>query len=138
MAALFAYGTLMCDDILSTVAGCELPTEPASLAGFRRLAVQGEAYPGLVRWPGMTVQGVLARAVPASAWVRLDRFEGDMYERLTVRVQCADGGTAVADTYLVRPAFRHCLAAGDWDFEHFLHHGKQGFRSHYRGYDSLG
>ena len=35
--------------------------------------------------------GVVYRKINASAWDRLDRFEGEMYARLVVRIELIDG-----------------------------------------------
>jgi gamma-glutamylcyclotransferase (GGCT)/AIG2-like uncharacterized protein YtfP len=137
MNDLFAYGTLMCDDILRDVAGCRLSAVAGTLRGYSRRAVRGEPYPALVPDPEGRVAGVVYRDVPDAAWRRLDRFEGEMYVGQTVEVDLAEGGTLLAQTYVVRPEFRHRLAPSDWDFADFLRHGKARFQSHYVGYRAL-
>ena len=134
---LFAYGTLMCEDILGTVAGCAPASVAAVLVDHRRLRVRGEHYPGLIRQPGGRVEGVMYRSLEPAAWVRLDRFEGEMYERLAVTVEAADGTLVEADTYLIRPESAHRLEPVEWDFEIFLAQGKEGFVSDYAGYEAV-
>jgi gamma-glutamylcyclotransferase (GGCT)/AIG2-like uncharacterized protein YtfP len=134
MRHLFAYGTLMCDDIFAEVSGLQRSGIPAALCGYRRRSVVGAAYPGIIACAEDRVDGVIYRALPASAWRRLDRFEGEMYLRQGVRVQLAGGGAAMAETYVVRPAYRRRLTSVDWDFTEFLCRGKSQFRREYRGY----
>jgi gamma-glutamylcyclotransferase (GGCT)/AIG2-like uncharacterized protein YtfP len=134
---LFAYGSLMCEDILGSVAGCAPAFEAAVLKDYRRLKVRGEHYPGLVRHPGGRVDGMLYHALQTPAWVRLDRFEGVMYERVAVSVNLADGTLVEADTYLIRPESEHRLEPVEWDFELFLAHGKEGFVRDYAGYEAV-
>jgi gamma-glutamylcyclotransferase (GGCT)/AIG2-like uncharacterized protein YtfP len=133
----FAYGTLMCQDIMAEVAGCQLLGQPATLTDYRRLSVIGQEYPGLVVAEGYAVEGVVYRDVPAPAWDRLDRFEGAMYARIAVTVRLADGELMPAETYLVRPAFRKKLESVDWSFDQFLRQGKSRFTTGYLGYEQL-
>jgi len=137
MIHLFAYGTLMCEDIMHEVAGCSVRSVSAVLDGYCRLRVRDETYPGLIRRAGAAVEGVLYRDIPKSAWKRLDRFEGAMYVRQSLRVRTEDGALVPADTYVVRPRDRHRLVAADWDFDEFLAGGKDRFRAGYRGYRAI-
>lgn len=138
MSHLFAYGTLMCGDIMADVAGVHLRGEPASLRGYRRRRVAGEHYPALVPdADGGCVEGVIYRDVPPAAWARLDRFEGAMYAREPVRVTLADGTWIEAGTYVARDTFVSCVTEHEWDFPAFLREGKEIFRRSYGGFDAL-
>lgn len=133
---LFAYGTLMCADIMHQVAGCLPALAPASLAHYQRRRVSGEEYPAIVGQHGAAVQGVVYLDVPAAAWRRLDRFEGEMYDRRTVRVECADGNRLPADTYVIRPEFAQLLLTSTWSYEEFLRSGRKRFAADYGGFDA--
>jgi gamma-glutamylcyclotransferase (GGCT)/AIG2-like uncharacterized protein YtfP len=137
MENLFVYGTLMCEDIMRDVSGCVLGRAVATLVGYQRKQVRGEEYPGLVEEPAGRVEGVVYHRIPESAWERLDRFEGEMYERHTVGVRLGDGEHASAQTYVVRPRFRDRLSDVEWDFADFLRRGKERFQNGYEGYESL-
>jgi gamma-glutamylcyclotransferase (GGCT)/AIG2-like uncharacterized protein YtfP len=137
MENLFAYGTLMCEDIMEEVSGCRLAGVPGTLKGYGRRSVRGEHYPALVPHEEGRVEGVVYRNVPDSAWERLDRFEGEMYVRQLVQIELNDGSTAQAATYVVQPEFLDLLDPTDWDFGEFLRNGKASFQRHYRGYRSL-
>jgi gamma-glutamylcyclotransferase (GGCT)/AIG2-like uncharacterized protein YtfP len=138
MQDLFAYGTLMCADIMRAVSGCPEPAgSPGRLRDHCRLCVRGEHYPGLVPRPGASVEGIVYRAVPADAWARLDRFEGDMYVRAGVDVELADASIRRVQTYLVRPELAACLEDRVWELEVFLRHGKAAFDSAYPGYAAI-
>lgn len=134
---LFAYGTLMCEDIMEEVSGLRLEHVPGILCGYSRRAVKGEYYPAIMPDKEESVDGVLYRNVPASAWDRLDRFEGEMYERRSVRILLADGSTVFAAVYVTKPEFRGHLEAAKWDFDGFLKRGKILFQERYKGYQSL-
>lgn len=135
--ACFAYGSLMCADIMSQVAGRSLDGVVAVLPGHARHPVAGEDYPGLVPDPAGRVEGVLYRGVDAAALARLDAFEGDLYERLAVAVEVPGGGPVTAWCYVFRPACRHLLLPGEWRFEAFLATGKARFQARYLGFAAL-
>lgn len=137
MPNLFAYGTLMCEDIMQEVSGCTLSHEPATLKGYSRRCVKGEHYPAIVPDREGRVYGVVYRNVPDSAWERLDRFEGEMYARKLVQVEPGEGAILLAATYVVQPEFLDRIETSDWDFAEFLRGGKARFQKHYRGYRSL-
>lgn len=131
----FTYGSLMCEEIMFAVCGAAAASTPATLAGYRRHPVADEAYPGMVPAADAHVEGVLYRDLTPAAIARLDAFEGPQYRRDTVSVRLADGSTVVdAETYVFRPEFAHLLLPGDWDFEHFLRHGRAAFEARYVGY----
>ena len=135
--ACFAYGSLMCADIMSHVAGLPLAGRPARLTGHARHPVAGEDYPGVVADPAGSVAGVLYRGLDEAALARLDAFEGEMYERLAVAVDTADGEIVTAWCYIFRDPYRHLLQPGDWSFEAFLAVGKARFQARYMGYAAL-
>ena len=134
----FTYGTLMCEDIMEEVTGCRHMAEPAVLKGFRRFAVRGELYPGIIPREDGNVPGVIYRDVSPNAWHRLDEFEGELYERRKVEIILPGGGSLWAGTYVVRPKFVSRLAPVDWQFEEFLKTGKSVFRKSYKGYGGIG
>ena len=137
MQNLFAYGTLMCEDIMRKVSGYSLPHVPGTLRGYIRRCVRGESYPALAPHNGGRVEGVLYLNIPSFAWTRLDRFEGKMYVRQLVPVGLHDNTKLNAGTYIIRPEFRGYLEQSDWDFADFLRNGKARFEGHYQGYRLL-
>jgi len=134
----FAYGTLMCEDIMEEVTGCRHAAEPGVLKGFWRCTVKGEHYPGIIPREEREVPGIVYRDVSQKAWRRLDEFEGDLYERRKVQIMLPDGENLWAETYVIRPEFASRLEPVDWDFERFLKNGKSQFRRFYRGYGAIG
>ena len=134
----FAYGTLMCGDIMEEVTGHRHIAEPGVLKGFRRYAVRGELYPGIVPGEAFDVSGIVYRDVSPAAWRRLDEFEGELYERRQVPIALPAGVVLWAGTYVVKPEFISRLEPVDWQFEHFLKNGKSLFRKSYKGYAAIG
>jgi hypothetical protein len=111
MTSLFAYGTLVFPEVLRAVAGRTMAGEPATLAGFSRRGVIGEIFPAIVEAREQDrVAGVLYAGLVPGEWLRLDRFDGDLYERRLV----TEAGRQ-AFTYVLAPPWRHRLAAEPWD-----------------------
>jgi gamma-glutamylcyclotransferase (GGCT)/AIG2-like uncharacterized protein YtfP len=137
MTHLFAYGTLICEDIMQEASGCLPEHRRGVLNGYARRRVRDQVYPGLLQRAGDRVDGVVYLDVPASAYERLDRFEGEMYARQTVSVDMASGGLLTAETYIVRPEYVDRLEEAEWDFSEFLRSGKSRFRAGYAGYHSI-
>ena len=134
---LFAYGTLMCADIMYEVSGFRRQPIQARLANYRRRVVTGEDYPAIVPEPGCQVDGVVYGGLSPTIWARLDRFEGDMYARETETVVLTEGSRLIVYTYVARPAFLDALDEADWDYAEFLRHGKDRFQAAYRGFGDL-
>jgi gamma-glutamylcyclotransferase (GGCT)/AIG2-like uncharacterized protein YtfP len=135
---LFAYGTLMCADIMCEVAAQRVVGQPARLRGYMRRAVLGEVFPGIVPADDGLVEGMLWQGLTAAAWTRLDAFEGAMYVRQSVHVVArSDQVETAAHTYLVRPQFAHRLADRDWDVAAFVDGAKEQFQQCYDGYKML-
>ena len=77
---LFLYGTLLDPDLLAAFAGRAVPSTPATLRGWRRVALRDSRYPTLRRARG-AVLGVLV-TVDRPSLARLAAYEGPSY-RLT-------------------------------------------------------
>lgn len=135
MLHLFAYGTLMSQDIMSDVSGLGLVGQAATLRGYRRGCISGADYPGITPAAGAQVEGRLYRGLTHSAWLRLDRFEGAAYNRCSVQVETAEGRLLNAEAYVIGERFLHRLEDRDWDFNAFEQRGKARFRRRYQGFD---
>ncbi len=119
--ALFAYGTLESPEIVERLLGRRLPAVEAVLDGFAPFRVRGELYPGLVERPGDATPGTLLRGVNRVDRVRLDEFEGRMYETRDVRVAIAEEARPIeAFTYVLRPDYVDSLSDERWDRRRFL------------------
>lgn len=134
---LFTYGSLMCEDIMAEVAGVRLDCTPAILAGYRRFLVRDEQYPGVIEAPAGSVAGVVYHGLGPEAWARLDRFEGEMYDRRPVTVRYDNNAAGVVDCYVFRSEFAHRLTETEWDFAAFLRGGKALFQSQYFGFKAI-
>ncbi|MGD0053200.1 MAG: gamma-glutamylcyclotransferase family protein [Vulcanimicrobiaceae bacterium] len=102
MKPLFAYGTLRRTERRRALLGEDYAAEPATLAGWERVALPG-GYLSLRQRRGGLVRGSLV-ALDAAGWAIADAWEEvPSYRRVEVRVATARGPVR-AQTY-VRPAF---------------------------------
>lgn len=93
---LFLYGTLLDADTLSQRSGDpNLPARcvPATLRGWRRVALPQARWPTLRRDRDGMVAGAVVDVTSAAAR-RLAAYEGDTYRLLPVVVTTANGKTA--------------------------------------------
>lgn len=133
---LFTYGTLMDPEIMAHVAGDTFPARPGLLAGYRRRVVEGEVYPAIVPDDTEQVEGVVYSDLTDEALTRLDRFEGELYQRLLVPV--TRGGELIrVQAYVLRPEYGRLLSSTAWTLEQFLHSGKGAFTDHYSGFERI-
>jgi len=105
----FAYGTLLVPEVMEIVAGRRFAAEPARLADHRRRMLRGALYPAVLPARGETTDGLVYRALDARALARIDRFEGEIYERRALPVALASGADCEAFVYVLRPE-QHALA----------------------------
>ena len=107
MEHLFVYGTLAPgrpnEHILKVLQGL---WRPATVRGRLRAAGWGAelGYPGIdLDENGEEIQGMLFSSPElVDVWPRLDAFEGEAYERRTVKVVLEDGTTEIASIYCLR------------------------------------
>jgi gamma-glutamylcyclotransferase (GGCT)/AIG2-like uncharacterized protein YtfP len=116
---LFTYGTLMFPEVMETVAGGRFEGRGATLMGYARYGLWGETYPGLIAQAGSETEGMVYDGLEAVHLGRLDRFEGDWYDRRTVSIQVSGGETIDSDVYVLRDAHRHRLSRDPWDAQRF-------------------
>ena len=135
--SLFAYGTLMTEEVMSLVIGRTSTHSPATLAGYRRGQLRGEVYPAIRPAPEHRVGGVLYTDLSPADIRQLDLFEGEMYQRQAIPVELADGRLASAETYVLRAEFYHQLTDNPWSLQEFMDQGRELFVADYAGVGRL-
>lgn len=115
---VFTYGTLLIAEVMEAVAGRRFASVAARLDGFERVCVRGAVYPGARAAPAGSIAGVLWLDVDPAAVARLDRFEGDLYERRPVQVVAGDRRHD-AQAYVVPATFADRLDPRPWDLDDF-------------------
>ncbi|MFD7136989.1 gamma-glutamylcyclotransferase family protein [Streptomyces sp. NPDC059894] len=110
--ALFVYGTLQFEIVLSGLIGRVPQRQPTTTLGWRAAALEGRVYPGLVSAPGCEARGLLLTGMSEREWRVLDAFEDDRYDLQRIEVTCR----SVAWGY-VWPGGE--VKAEDWDAAEF-------------------
>lgn len=125
MHALFVYGTLRDPELRERLLSRAVPSSPATLPGYRAARLRNRVYPGLLPAPDATAVGALIDVDDRELLV-LDRFEGEQYRRIGVRVQ-AGGEELVAAAWRLRDEFGSFALAEDWSYEAYLADDAHGF-----------
>ena len=116
---LFCYGTLMFPEVMQRVTGGHYEGIVASLDDYGCYSVNGQAFPGIVGEAGAVAQGLVYAGIGDSLLRKLDRYEGDLYERVRVCVTDAEGRPLQAWTYVIPAARRGVLSRQAWDRQAF-------------------
>lgn len=130
---LFVYGSLMEPRVFRLVAGLDPSSSPALLSDHARYRIAGQTYPALIPEPGKATSGRIVFDVPSHALRRLDRFEGNWYERVLVDV-ATDLGRCQAEVYRFHPSQRFRILPREWTLEEFQRRHLHGFLRRYRGF----
>lgn len=116
----------MFEPVWSRVAG-RYERRDAVLQGYERKGVRNEVYPVAV--PGAAesqVRGIVYLAVSEEDLSRLDRFEGESYERRTEQVKV--GKTVLAaEVYVLKEEHYGVISPQEWDWEAFRTSGIRTF-----------
>lgn len=113
---VFVYGSLMYAPVWEAVVVGKYASLQAALPGFRRAALEGLTYPGAVRQSGHNIQGRLYLNVDNSDLKRLDDFEGEWYERITVTVKTSDSNVSAQVYRWLHDALTR---ESDWSVQEF-------------------
>jgi gamma-glutamylcyclotransferase (GGCT)/AIG2-like uncharacterized protein YtfP len=114
MHALFAYGTLVIEEIMRQVTGWTFQSRHALLQGFARYRIKEVHYPGIIPYEGAGVIRKLYFDIDNRSLARLDYFEDDFYEKILVRVTADNGQTYDALTYKVKDEYAGVLSHEAW------------------------
>lgn len=117
---LFAYGTLVVPSLFEKVVGKPGNGINATLRGYSRFLLKDKCYPGISPTPGDPVDGVVYFDLDDSDFEKLDQFEGDIYERINVKIVTEEKKIVAADTYVLVPKKRHLLSNETWDLQTFI------------------
>ena len=126
---VFTYGSLMYPAVWERVVTGAYRALPATVRGFARRRIAGEVYPALVEAASDdAVEGILYLDVSARDLAALDRFEGEAYERIAVRVE-GERGAVEAWTYRFRELSR--VEPASWEPAGFEREGLAHFLATY-------
>ncbi len=116
---LFIYGTLLFEQVWLEVVGRGVKKQPAYISGWVRLYMEGKLYPGIKRKPDSIVHGALVSGLTDQDWLRLDKFEDDIYTRSSIEVTLNNNATTPAFAYIIEDVNHKCLSAKLWSIDDF-------------------
>jgi len=119
-AHLFTYGTLELPEVFAAITGRSMTGIAATLSGYARYRLQGEAYPGIVAMPGESLQGTLYPDLDTETHKKIDHYEDTCYEKREVAVQLDDGRELVALAYVIPDDKSRLLSSQRWDRQQFI------------------
>ncbi len=132
---LFTYGTLMFSEIWRKVVGQDYPKIQATITGYQRRRIRGETYPALIQGShNDRVEGILYLGVSPEYLARLDRFEGETYERIEAKCHTGNGSAVPAFVYVFKQEYMKLVEDELWDPEWFLREGMEIFTESYLGF----
>ena len=131
----FAYGSLMCEDIMRSVAGECQQLSAATLHDYQRMAIKGESYPAITQVKGGVVNGVVYTGISDAGLIQLDKFEGEMYQRVERKLVLDNAQQLMVFVYEIKPEYIERLDNKSWSFKHFIQHAKHTFIAEYSGFD---
>ena len=132
MNNLFAYGSLMYEQVWQALFGESFVGENATLEGYRRRRIKGDVYPVIFPGDG-SVEGILFRDLTEAIVEKLDRFEGELYRRVQVEV-LSSAAMVPAFTYVLKKSYYGVI--GDrWNRSAFESGDLSRFLSRYIGFD---
>ncbi len=112
---LFCYGTLCFEHIFNAVIKHKNYTSSTAVLNHHAsYFVQGELYPAMIYESGAVVDGVVYSGLTQHDLLRLDDYEGNLYNRQRVKVLCARQQALMCWTYLLSPGQRHRLSKRPW------------------------
>jgi gamma-glutamylcyclotransferase (GGCT)/AIG2-like uncharacterized protein YtfP len=135
MPHLFTYGSLMFNEVWSSLVRTDCCSSPATLHGYKRSAMLNESYPGIFQ--GRTddsVQGVVYFDLTESDLQLLDDFEGEYYSRDTLQLSLPDKSGCEAEAYVIRECYQSLLTDMPWSPEDFSKNQLHSFIKKYMGF----
>ena len=110
---LFAYGTLMFDEILSVIVKKNYLSIPGLLENYTIRKFSGAEYPGIFYDKEGKVSGRIILDINGKDLSLLDDYEGPMYQRMQLRVSTCSN-TYECQTYVVKDCYKHKLSVEKW------------------------
>lgn len=113
MQHIFVYGSLLFNPIVEALCGKTIESQEATLANYRRFAIQGTDYPAIISAADYKVKGKVLLNPDRKANDILNFYEGNEYHRQKVAIK-TEAGLIEADAYIWNASIE-ALETCDWD-----------------------
>lgn len=131
---LFTYGTLMIPQVFKKVTGLYPKTTPGVLLNYDCFRLKNQTYPGIVFKPRASTNGIVYFDLTQETIKKLDVFEGDLYDRVSVSVSL-ETNTVDAFVYVLKPQAQHYLSNDRWSKTEFETQNLQAFLNNDPGFN---
>ena len=119
---IFAYGTLICPEMVFALTGKNYVSEKAVLNNFKRFKIyddgQPRAYPAIKKYAGGLVNGIILYDVDKESMEALDFFEGGEYIRTLLEI-VTDGKKIKTYVYVWEKKYNPKLK-NEWSLNYFI------------------
>lgn len=131
---VFTYGSLMFSPVWDRVVSGNYLASSAVLHGYTRRAVVDQHYPVAFAANRQDfIQGIVYFDVEPADVHRLDYFEGEYYQRISVELNLPQLGKTTADIYIVQQRHQRIISDQAWDPENFQQNVLSEFMTAYEG-----
>jgi len=124
----------MIPSVIHVVTASNFCSQKAILRDYARFRVKGESYPGVIPVTDAITQGIVYFNVDELSLGQLDKFEGDLYERIRVRVENREKEMIDAQAYVIRSKYLGYLSRDAWDVGDFIKKDLKMFLMTYSGF----
>jgi len=132
---IFTYGSLMFNQVWPNVVSSLYEKIEARLYGYKRRKIKGEVYPAVI--PGRDddyVDGKIYLDVEENDINKLDRFEGEYYQKEMAVCKLPDESETTACVYVLKEQYRDLVEDEEWHPDWFAKFGIYSFLAEYKGF----
>jgi gamma-glutamylcyclotransferase (GGCT)/AIG2-like uncharacterized protein YtfP len=116
---VFCYGTLEFEEVMHKVTGATFTGDAAVLEDYARYMVKGAPYPAVIHQPGASTSGTVYYGLNAGQVLRLDDYEGSLYQRIQCEVVTNKGQRVTCEVYVLPDSRKHKLSTQEWNKDKF-------------------
>ncbi|MBW2248874.1 MAG: gamma-glutamylcyclotransferase [Deltaproteobacteria bacterium] len=124
----------MIPSVMHAVTARHFRSQKAILRDYARFRVKGESYPGIIPVTDAITEGIIYFNVNEFSLEQLDTFEGDLYERIRVRVENREKEMIDAQAYVIQSKYLGYLSMKAWDVKEFIKKDLEMFLMTYSGF----
>ena len=116
---LFAYGTLMIEDVFNKFSKHPIQKSNGYLIGYECRQLNNRIYPGIIIGQGI-VNGIIYHQLTQEDFLNLDAYEGEEYSREKVLINKSATEQISAWCYLYKKEFFNNLLIDRWSLDWYF------------------
>jgi gamma-glutamylcyclotransferase (GGCT)/AIG2-like uncharacterized protein YtfP len=135
MAHIFTYGSLMFNEVWGKLTKGNYRFEKGLIEGYARRCVKEEEYPAIFK-ANESVRGIIYYDVNDEDLTILDDFEGEFYERTTLKAILENLEHITVEAYVLKNKYHDIIDDRAWNEAYFEQEGIKRFIERYKGFIS--